>query len=301
MGQLHRIGSIELFLLNDGAAVGKATNFWPEVPLPDVLSCVAVDREGGVNAAFNALAIRTGSQLIVIDTGCGDKPTSPFSVGGRLRSEMEAAGLDPAEVDVVVNTHAHADHIGGNTRLMDNKIVPTFANARYLIEASEYAWWHQEENLRSLEAAGKIVSGDWWPHLHESLYALDEMGRLDCFDGRCNVAPGVDVIRTSGHSPGHAIVQVSEGGRSAVFVADLAHHPAQLGHPTWNHRLDVCDATEIRSAVFADAAQRNSLVLASHWVDDPGHLVDEDGLVKLRGARPERRFGFDPRIANPGS
>jgi glyoxylase-like metal-dependent hydrolase (beta-lactamase superfamily II) len=161
---------------------------------------------------FNAFLARTPRLTVLVDTGVGPPGgTDPFlqDRAGRLLQLLAAAGVDPADVDLVVHTHLHVDHVGWN--MVDG--APGFPNARYLAHRADY------DNFTSKNPERRYV--------RDQLVALHATGRLELFDESFSPAPGVDIEHAPGHTAGHCIVTVGD----TTFLGDLAVHELQLADP----------------------------------------------------------------------
>jgi len=161
---------------------------------------------------FNAFLARTGDVTVLVDTGVGPPGGSdPFlqDRAGRLPQLLAAAGVEPADIDLVVHTHLHVDHVGWN--MVDGE--PYFANARYLAHRADY------DNFTSKNPDRRYV--------RDQLIALHDADRLELFDEGFSPAPGVGIEHAAGHTAGHCVVTVGD----ATFAGDLAVHELQLADP----------------------------------------------------------------------
>jgi glyoxylase-like metal-dependent hydrolase (beta-lactamase superfamily II) len=230
-----------------------------------------VSPEGYLLQKVQALVIDTGTRRIIVDTCVGnDKPRSnpgwdhlqlPFL------EDLEAAGYAPGDIDTVVCTHLHVDHVGWNTRLVDGRWVPTFPNARYLFVRPEYDHWRVAPDLM-----GDDVMGD-------SVQPIVDAGLADLVAPDHRVCPEVHFEPTPGHTPAHISVVVSSGGRQAVITGDLMHTPVQMAVPSLSSSVDFDQdqARETRMAFLARWADGRSLVIGTHFGTPTAGLVHDDG------------------------
>ncbi|GIF76260.1 MBL fold metallo-hydrolase [Asanoa siamensis] len=201
---------------------------------------------------FRCFAIRLGDRTVVVDAGIGpaDSPAAAWApVPGRLPASLAEVGIDPAEVDTVVLTHLHTDHIGWAMR--DGGAF--FPNARYLMQQAEIA-------------AIKEHGAPAGPYAIEPLLAA---GQLDAIDGEHRLAPGLRVIHTPGHTPGHQSVLLEDGGETVLVTGDLLVHAVQLVTPetAYTHEMDPEVARTTRVAVLRDARAKGATLAVSHLGD----------------------------------
>ena len=262
-----RIGSAEIIALADGEGLffspradafpGATAAQWAEV---DGYDPDAVDAEGRWRLQFRAYAIRGDKGITVVDAGIGpaDSPAASWApVPGVLPQSLDAAGIDPAEVDTVVLTHLHTDHVGWAVVTEANGRRPYFPNAEYLLQRAEYD---------ALDALN--------PQLRETLTdPLTAAGRLRLLDGDTPLRAG-RAVATPGHTPGHQSVLVAEGREQALVTGDLLVHALQLLHPelAYSHEIDPEMARHSRERMLSREAA-GTLHLATLHLATP-HLTE---------------------------
>jgi glyoxylase-like metal-dependent hydrolase (beta-lactamase superfamily II) len=233
-----RAGDVEITMLEDAAgpffspreaAFDATPAQWSDA---DAFDPLARTPDGQWLLRFRCFAIRLpAGRVILVDTGIGpaDSPAASWApVPGRLPDALVEAGIDISDVDTVVLTHVHTDHVGWAV----TGGVPFFPNARYLLQRADV------EAIRSLNPGLA-------PVLLEPLLEAD---RLDILDGDTTLATGVDVVETPGHTPGHQSVLVSTGRERVLITGDLLVHAVQLLHPdiAYAHEVDPARARETR-------------------------------------------------------
>ncbi|WP_375388797.1 MBL fold metallo-hydrolase [uncultured Amnibacterium sp.] len=227
--------------------------------------------------AFQTWIIRSGGRTILIDTAIGDgKDRADVPAWHHLSTgfldRLAEAGVAPAEVDVVVNTHLHADHVGWNTRSVDGRWVPTFPNARYLIDQAELQFWDPAAANPSKGPDAKQVWAD-------SVQPLLDAGVVTAWTGAYRIDDAVTVEAAPGHTPGASVVRVRSGDAEALFVGDTLHSPAQVADARtsscFDEDTDVAGRTRLR--IFAEAAERGIPLFPAHFGGHAGFTVRADG------------------------
>ena len=192
----------------------------------------ALDRASdSVIFCFQSYVVKTPHQTVLVDTCIGNDKTSRYPDWHRKSdptwmNALRAAGLGVEDIDVVMCTHLHGDHVGWNTRLENGRWVPTFPNARYLLSRKEYEHWsgvHRETPI---------------PGIAESVLPIIEAQKADLVVGDHAVGDHVRLLPTPGHTPGHFAVAIGSKGDAAVFTGDLIHSPLQARYPELSSRAD---------------------------------------------------------------
>lgn len=221
------------------------------------------DPEGVLRIDSHSFAIRVGGLRVLVDTGIGNGKPRANPAWHDLRTDyltrLTAAGFPPDSVDLVVLTHLHTDHVGWNTREEHGVWTPTFSNARYVTSRTERHFW-----------AGYAMDEAREQMFRDSVHPVEEAGLLDLVDvppAGVEIAPGLRLLPTPGHTPGHIAVELTGGGGSALVTGDCVHHPVQLAHPAIGSCVDTdpAQATATRRALLASLAGTDTLVLGTHF------------------------------------
>ena len=204
---------------------------------------------------YNCLLIRAPDALVLVDTGLGTAKHPLGGEGGRLWAELERAGVAPADVDLVVISHGHLDHIGGLVR--DGE--PSFPRARYLMSAGEWDYWNSPSVLSELS---ELVARP----PREQLSPLAAAGVLETFVDGLEVADDVRLILAPGHTPAHVAVEIGTSG-GLLYAVDAFLHPLQVKRPGWGRGmdLDADSAVATRHSLLELAGERGHALGASHW------------------------------------
>ena len=236
-----------------------------------------VERDGRIRVPVICHVIRSRGRLILVDTGIGNRPRRGWPLG-RLDCALREVGVDPRDVEIVVNTHMHGDHVGWNT--IDDGADPTrpfFPHARYLFQQLEWEYW----------IAGGLVTADGNEHLLECVASLEASAHIELVAGEATVTPDITLVATQGHTPGHVAVGITSAGQRALIVGDVTHYPAQLVHPDWSPAwdLDPVQAAQTREGVFRSLEDDPSAYLmTSHWpYPGAGQVVRVAGRRQFRG------------------
>jgi glyoxylase-like metal-dependent hydrolase (beta-lactamase superfamily II) len=255
-----RIGEIDVLVISDGVvtppAESMATNADPAVRgawLDDMfLSRDAFDW------ALNAVVLRSGGRTILIDSGLGVE-VPDFPRAGHLVHRLEAAGIDLASVTDVVLTHMHFDHVGG--LLVDGVKDRLRPDLRIHVAAAEPKFWASPDFSRTgmppaLADVARRASKRFLEEYHNQLRPFEE---------EYEVASGVVVTRTGGHTPGHSVVRLASGGDRLMFAAD-ALFPVSFDHPEWHNGFehDPEEAVRVRVPLLRELAATGEWLVATH-------------------------------------
>lgn len=213
--------------------------------------------------AMQSWVIEVDGLTVLVDTGVGNDRERPHmppldQLSTDFLGGLRRAGFEPGDVDVVVNTHLHTDHVGWNTHLVDGAWLPTFPNARYLMPAADYRYFAPD--APTTNDGMRLVFAD-------SVLPVD--GQKQLFSGDHQISESLWLRPASGHTPGSSVLWL-DAGAVAVFVGDLTHCPIQLVRPSDACAFDVApeEAAVTRHRVLTEASRRRAAVLPAHY---PGH------------------------------
>jgi glyoxylase-like metal-dependent hydrolase (beta-lactamase superfamily II) len=206
-----------------------------------------LDEHDSMTVPVGAFLVRIGDRLVLLDAGVGDVHNEMFA-GGHLLDSLRAMGVAPADIDTVVVSHLHSDHMGW----LVTEQGPTFTNATVHIGAADWAYFVDQE-------------GDG-PRRADRLRRVEHQVALIDGDG-ITVAPGVTTRHTPGHTPGHTSTVISSGDERLIVLGDALHCPAQLTEPEWQFLYDVDKdlAIRTRQQLLRDAEEPGTSVLPCHF------------------------------------
>ena len=271
-----KLGSIEFHILNDGTFRLDGGAMFGVIPKPMWERVVTPDERNRITLTMNSLLIRTAAQWILVETGAGDKwddkrrDIYAFEGAPRLPAQLAARGLEPEQIDIVVNTHLHFDHCGWNTRIVNHQAVPTFPNARYFVHRGE------------LEHARHATERDRVSYLTDNFEPIAQSGQWQLVeDERCEIVPGVELVVLAGHTNDMMGVRLSSGGQTAIFLSDLVPMTSHLPLP-WIMGFDSYPLTtlENKKKWLPQIVREGWLALFCHDGKTPAaRLREQDGKI----------------------
>ena len=275
------LGDFEISLIRESIHWWDGGAFFGVVPKTLWSKRIPSDELNRIPLGFNCYLIRTGEHTILLETGAGDKQDAAARERMKLPPEAQPLpdviarhGFDPEAIDVVINSHFHFDHCGGNTILTNGSARPAFPRARYFAARGE--WEHAHERL----------SRDAISYIDANYDPLVECGQMTLVDGDCEVVPGVWMRRAPGHNRDMMVITAESGGRTFCFLSDLVPTAAHI-QPTWVMAFDLYPLESIESKTrWLGAA------LEGNWVCAFSH--DSEVAFARVEAHPKARFAAVP-------
>ncbi len=276
--ETRRVGRLTVHTVHAGMQHLDGGAMFGVVPKPLWERKIAADSRNRIPLAMRCLLVEHDAGLVLLDAGLGNKETAKFrdiygvdnaGADGRtwLEDGLRALGHTPADVRVLVNTHLHFDHAGGNTFVDDGGVVsPTFPNARYVVQRGELAY-ATDTNERTGAS-----------YLAPNIAPIVAAGRFDLVDGEAEIVPGVRVIATPGHVPHHQSVLVESAGETACFLGDVVPTSAHVPLP-WIMGYDVEPLVTLESkrTLLARAADEGWRVVFEHDPEIGWARIARDG------------------------
>jgi glyoxylase-like metal-dependent hydrolase (beta-lactamase superfamily II) len=265
------IGNVEIMALIDAEAKAPCAMLFPAVT-PEQWSAHSeylVDDCRNMQLTIPTFVVRSGGKTIVIDTGIGAKNRTAYP-NGRLPDALAEAGVRPEDVDVVMATHIHIDHVGWHTVAEGDGFIPLFPNATYVFHRPEYEFFTQDPEASKL------------PWVPDCILPLEGKVEISLVDGEHHLTDDLTLMPTPGHTPGHVAISIMSGGESAVLIGDVCHNPAQLIECTWSPVFDMNPvlAAETRAALAQKIEDEQLITIAGHF-PYPGF----GRLVRVEGRR----------------
>ncbi len=271
-----RIGDVRVTQIVELTTASLGPYLLPQAT-PEVVSSLPwlkpfLDDDGKLVLSMHALVVESRGQTILVDTCIGnDKPRS-YPRWNLMQTDFldrfQAAGFALDRVDTVLCTHMHVDHVGWNTRLVEDRWQPTFNNARYLFAEDEWAYWKNEPQ-------------EYGPVIEDSVQPVFDAGLADLVRPDHRVTDEVWLEPTPGHTPGHVSVHINSRGEEAVITGDMIHHPCQIAHPQWSSTADWDQqaSAETRDLFLNRYADGPVLVIGTHFAAPTAGRIVRDGDV----------------------
>jgi len=233
--------------------------------------------------SIQSYVIRTPHHTVLVDACVGtekERPSSPawHHLESTWLDQLIGAGVHPEEVNYVLCTHLHADHVGWNTRLENGQWVPTFPNAKYVFHKKEYQHW---ENIGK-ESGGQ---GSQDGCFVDSVLPVMAAGQVALVDSDFEIDDRFTLDPTHGHSPGHVCVDLNANGQHVVMSGDILHHPIQIAYPEWNSRfcIDAEMSRASRTGFVQKHADIDTLLLPAHFASPAmGRIVGNGARCKYQ-------------------
>ena len=268
-----QIGDVEILALSDGMLEFDLCNFFPTIPGEDWQPHAShLTHEQKVRFNLGSYLIRSSGRTILVDTGLGPRPADmPDVPWGELLRDFQAQGVRPDEVDMVVLTHLHRDHVGWNLVREGERYVPTFPNARYWMTAKDWETCHQPEHQPQR-----------YPNAPTCVWPLEELNLIEFMHDEHSLTRELTAVPTPGHTPGHVSLLITSQGQRALVLGDAAHSPVQFEEPDWCSRADMDpDLTRQTRRALLDRLEREEIIVAAGHFQAPGF----GRVVRLEGRR----------------
>lgn len=256
-----RVGDIDVVVISDGVLPLPAETLATNAAPGELVAWLEEMRQPPdiFKWPLNVVVVRSGDRTVLVDAGIGSElPPQYPQVAGRLAQRLETAGIDPGSITDVVLTHLHMDHIGG--LLADGLKTGLRPDVPIHVAAAEVEFWNSPDFSRNTFGGMQHTLQAVAKRFLEA-YA----GRLRLFEDEYEVAPGVRVTRTGGHTPGHSVIRVVSGGDRLAFLGDSVFQD-HFDRPDWFNAFDHDpeEAVRVRVALLREFAQTRDMLVAAH-------------------------------------
>jgi len=276
LASMHRtsLGNFELTVISDGTYLLDGGGFFGVVPKSLWSKKVTADDQNRVLSGLNSLLVRTGEKNILIETGIGNKLSEKmvkiYGQPAQLLNNLQAIGISPEDIDIVINSHLHFDHCGWNTARKDGKTVPTFPRAKYYAPQGE---WQYARDPSERDAIS-FISENYDP--------LVENGQMTLLRGGEEVVPGISVKTYPGHTEYMQAIFLRSAGNTACYISDLIPTCAHLDL-AWGMAFDLYPLQTIgsRKQYYAEAVPERWLTIFTHDPQTPWGYVEQVDKGKL--------------------
>jgi len=272
-GNKIAIGNVEITSLSDGVLELDLCNFFPDIPTENwrpYQDHLGPKHQVSLNLA--CYLVRSDGHNIIVDTGLGPKPEdAPETPWGELLNDFKENGVRPEEIDIVVMTHLHRDHVGWNLQSQDGKYVPTFPNARYYMSAKDWEACHRPELVE-----------ERFPNAPQCVWPLEDLGLMELMDGEYSLTSELSTLPTPGHTPGHMSIMISSQGQRGIILGDILHNTVQVHETDWVSRADIDpEQTRITRRNLVERLEQEGTTVAAVHLPAPGF----GKIVRLEGRR----------------
>jgi glyoxylase-like metal-dependent hydrolase (beta-lactamase superfamily II) len=280
--QTRRIGSLTVHAIQAGGQKLDGGAMFGVVPKPLWEKRIRADERNRIQLGMRCLLIEHDIGLVLIDNGAGNKENAKFhdiygvenqgdAGATRLEDGLKQLGHSPADIAMVIDSHLHFDHAGGNTRRNGEAVELAFPNAQYVVQAGEYHYaTHTNER----------TAGSYFAH---NFVPVHEAGRFDLVDGEREIIKGIRLIPTPGHTPYHQGVLIDGGNERGFFLADLSPTTAHVPLP-WIMGYDVepLQTLETKRRIWKRAFDENWLLIFEHDAVTPWGRLESSGGAAVK-------------------
>jgi len=265
-----QIGDVRVTQIVELTTASLGPHLLPQAT-PEVLGAIDwmhpfVDENSKLLLSIHSLVVESQGQTIMVDTCIGNDKVRNYPrwnlMQGDFLDKFAGAGFSTDQIDTVLCTHMHVDHVGWNTRLVDGAWVPTFARADYLFAQDEWDHWRVEEQ-------------EYGPVIEDSVQPIFDAGKAVLVQSEHRVTDEVWLEPT----PGHVSIHIASAGEEAVITGDMIHHPCQIKHPDWSSLADTDGdlAARTRNAFVGRYADRPVLIIGTHFAGPTAGNIVSDG------------------------
>lgn len=265
------VGNAEIVFVLDMVPPPRASDaFFEGVTADDWGPYQDILEDGQIQLYYGHFFVRSGGKTVMVDTGMGPSPhPERGNRTGDLLNQLKLQDANPEEIDIVVHTHLHADHVGWNLDLSGDTPKPYFPKARYLVPRMDWEHFTRPDVLASA------------PHVKDNVVPLEGLGLMELVDEGHNVTDEIITLATPGHTPGHQVILISSQGEKAMIVGDAMHSKVQVQEPDWCAGVDTNkdDSRRSRYALLERVENEGYVIAAGHFHPDDhiGKIITMEG------------------------
>ena len=267
------IGATELIALQETWARRDPIESFPMSTLDDWKPYRQfLDSDGLFTMNLGVWLIRSEGKTILVDSGVGFRDEQmarlPIEVPPVFPEMLAKVGVQPTDINLVVHTHLHFDHVGWNTLEKAGANVPHFPNAKHVVQRSEWEFWTATDKRKGLVFYDEVLE------------PIERSGQLELIDGDYTATAHVSSIPTPGHTVGHVSYVLASEGERVYILGDAAHSPVQVSRPDWSLSVDIDkeESSRRRDDIFRDAERENALIASGHFpYPGLGYVEQRDG------------------------
>lgn len=241
------------------------------------------DIAGMLYTSIPSFIVESEGKRIIVDTAVGNNKKRHYPLfnnrKGKFLTQLAEAGFPVESIDAVLCTHLHVDHVGWNTRLVEDRWIPTFPNARYLFGRVEWEYWHQRFLSDETASTISVKILDVPNVIKDSVLPIIEAGVYTLVETDHQLTSEVSLIPTPGHTPGHFSVLIRSNGQEAIITGDIMHHPIEIAIPDLpcHFDVDLKLAEKTRKEFLRTQSDRNVLILGTHFsYPTAGRIISKD-------------------------
>lgn len=230
------------------------------------------DENGNLKALVQGFLIKSESKNILVDMCNGNgknRPTCPDwgNLNTNFLERLNKLGIDESDINIVVSTHLHFDHVGWNTKLENGNFIPTFPNAAYLFVGEEYKYWQSKPE--------KEVDDDKFA-FDDSVLPIVNANLAQFITPNYSLDKNINLLPTPGHTPGHVSIVINSRGKRAIISGDFIHHPCQFAYPEWGMGADALPekAIKTRKKMLGELAESGALFIGTHFANPVAGYIE---------------------------
>lgn len=275
------VGNVEIFQIIELEGGKIIQNILPDATTKNIkkmkwLVPNFADENGVLKAFVQCFLIKSQNKYILVDTCNGNnknRPNLPEWANLKIKfiEKINQLGLTPSDINYVICTHLHFDHVGWNTMLVNGKWTPTFPKAKYIFSKKEYDYWKNEPKKEMIDDLLGIK---------DSVQPVIDSGLALFVDDNFKLDDHISFIPSPGHTPGHVSIFIESDNKKALISGDFIYHPSQIENPEWGNSVDTFpdQALKTKRKILSSIVNTKTLLIGSHFSNPSGgYVVTKNG------------------------